>query len=69
MLDEKDFKAVTEILAANRNSHLGPGGIWRDGRDSAAESIAEETADYFATQNLRFDRERFMKACGLEGGE
>lgn len=65
MLTKKDFKAVAEIIAINHNPHLGIGGMWRDGRDSAAESIAEEMADYFATQNPRFDQGKFLKACGL----
>lgn len=30
------------------------------------ESVARRLADYFATDNSRFDRARFLKACGVE---
>jgi hypothetical protein len=36
------------------------------GWDRGCRDIALRLADYFATQNPRFDYERFMKACGLE---
>lgn len=28
--------------------------------------VTERLADYFASQNERFDRERFLKACGFD---
>lgn len=55
MLTRKDFKAVAEIIRSNR----------RDGVESTLDNAAYELADYFATQNPRFDRSRFMQACGL----
>ena len=30
-----------------------------------AVEMADELADYFASDNPRFDRERFLDACGL----
>lgn len=33
---------------------------------TTCEEIANEAADHFAVSNPRFDRARFMKACGLE---
>ena len=62
MLIQKDFKAVAEIVEINRDS-------WPDDYDNgycdAANDIARKLADYFATDNPRFDRSRFMKACEL----
>ena len=66
MLDEKDFKAVAEItynwLPLPNQYH----------KKYSADVLAEENlvflwklADYLATQNPRFDRSRFMRACGL----
>jgi len=61
MLTKKDFKAVAEIIEQAC-------GIYDDEEvcGEIASIITHNLADYFATQNPRFDRERFMKACGLE---
>lgn len=32
-------------------------------------TIVGKTADIFAADNPRFDRSRFLKACGIEEGE
>ena len=64
MLTEKDFKAVAEILA----EELDPACLCSEDPCSeclCVERIRIQLADYFATQNPRFDRKRFMKACGL----
>ena len=62
MLTKKDFKAVAEIIEKrkklNRGTRLTSNFLY-------ADDLAGDLADYFATQNPRFDRERFMKACGL----
>lgn len=34
--------------------------------DIAIRDFADSLADYFATQNQNFDRDRFIKACGME---
>jgi len=56
MLTRKTFKAVAEIIESNRGQ----------GVEYTLDNIAEELADFFATQNPRFDRDKFLKACGLE---
>jgi hypothetical protein len=35
------------------------------GERVAAQTIAHRLADLFARDNARFDRSRFLKACGL----
>ena len=55
MLTKKDFKAIAEIIKRNN--------CWKE--EYYTEKIAKAFADYFATQNPRFDRERFMQACEL----
>ena len=65
MLTKKDFKAIAEIIVEQT---ICP---WEDDpfiiktAKDVAHVYAKAFADYFATQNPRFDRERFMKACGL----
>lgn len=51
----KDYKAIAEIIRAN-NRH----------RANDAEYIALEIANYFALQNPRFIRSKFLQACGIE---
>ena len=67
MLIQKDFKAVAEIIRRQST-------CFTDEEDliliKAAKDVgrcyASDLADYFTTQNPRFDRSHFMKACGLE---
>ena len=64
MLTQEDFKAVAEII----EEQVDFAKVF-SGQSFALRSyrvIAENLADYFATQNPRFDRERFMKVCGLD---
>jgi hypothetical protein len=71
MLTKKDFKAVAEIIRKEvpycRIQGYALQGITQgdNARIGTCSWIAQNLANYFATQNPRFDRERFMKACGL----
>ena len=62
-MDEKDFKAVAEIIKAGIDVTVIHSTT--EPNTTIKGNIAEKLADYFATQNPRFDRERFMAACGL----
>ena len=48
MLYKKDFRAVADII------YRGKGNSWW---------IATKLADYFATKNKHFDRDKFLQAC------
>lgn len=56
-MSKKDYIAIAEII---KKSFSG---------DTSTEFelpiLAEHLADYFATDNLRFDRDKFMTACGI----
>ena len=71
MLTKKDFKAVAEIInAAREDDFIGENfkSSCEDfdlGWDRACRGIVPRLADYFTTDNPRFDRSRFMRACGL----
>lgn len=60
MLTKKDFKAVAEIINKHTIEHVS-----YPGDEIVKHGFTNELADYFATQNPRFDRERFMQTCGL----
>jgi hypothetical protein len=49
----------TARIIANANTHIP--------HKYAIHAFAKEFADLYANDNPRFDRDRFMRACGLEG--
>jgi hypothetical protein len=52
-MTRKDFQAIADIIA-----EVGPGGandVW----------LAGHFADMLATTNPRFDRDKFVRACGV----
>ncbi len=55
MLTRKVFEAQAAII----KEHLP-----KVGREFSHE-MASDLADYFERENPRFDRERFLEACGL----
>ena len=62
MVTKKDFKAMAKII--NNNTHeqfcIGGNTVWL-----SKQYTCRDIADYFATQNPRFDRQKFLDACGL----
>lgn len=59
---QKDYIAVAAVLRA-QDRRLG-------GWDGTVADIAQGLADVFATDNPRFDREKFLQAsCGVNAEE
>lgn len=56
----RDFDAVAKIIESR----------WSETMGTEAEELLVDVscrlADYFASQNDRFDRERFLVACGID---
>lgn len=69
MMTRKNFEAIAAIVKSNiPNAGTGTGYMFDEnaaGQTYAAENIADELADYFATENPNFNRQRFLKACGF----
>ena len=66
MSTKKDYKAIAEIIKNGSLQNIKP----TDGSalvifaiQKAGSDIAQDLADYFATQNLRFNRQKFLIAC------
>jgi len=59
-MTRKHVKAIAAIIA-EKGCYSEPG----NERDMVIKHIAEDLADYFASENQNFDRERFLKACGI----
>jgi hypothetical protein len=58
----RHYEAIAEVIKVERG-RLFRG--YTDGRGYGAEAVALELADLFARDNPRFDRARFLSACGL----
>jgi hypothetical protein len=55
-MSRKDFEAIATIIDVTRADYGADGGV---------REVATELANYFVRVNHRFDRERFLEACGL----
>jgi hypothetical protein len=58
-MTRKDYEAIAERIAQNAEKYQ-----YDRGADIVAE-IAEDLAEIFADENPRFDRDRFIDACGV----
>ena len=64
MTTRKDYKAIANILNYHIRYNANADGN-EDGSLDVCEAITEELANYFAADNPHFNREKFLKACGV----
>lgn len=57
-MSRKDFEAIAAIL----KDHIPVQG---EAVDITYADTVTDLADYFKSQNVRFDRRQFLTACGL----
>lgn len=66
MMTKKDFEAIASIISQHETDFMD----CHEQAESAATitrtRIAEDLADLFVEDNPRFDRDRFLAACGLQ---
>lgn len=63
-MTRKDFVAIAAILNDAREDAMVLEAIGNGGGAASTLEIATGLANYFETVNPRFDRERFLTACG-----
>lgn len=63
-MTKKHFKAIAEIIKQERESTPGES-RYEQGCVDTANSIGRELASFCATMNPRFDRAKFLTACGI----
>lgn len=68
MPTKKDFCAVARILSQSVHSQY-PSAVYEAGAREARSYVAYALADWYARQNPRFDRSRFLAACGISVNE
>lgn len=59
----KDYVAIAKIINTDYMFEKAWG---TRAAARAIETLANKMADYFASQNERFDRNHFMDACGMK---
>lgn len=52
----KDFKAIAKIVNHN----------WIEERYIEKDDFLKDLCDYFKTTTAKFDKEKFLKECGVE---
>lgn len=65
MFTRKHYKAVAEIIKKHYTSNSGADGTTAT-EQYVCRNIASDLAYYFEQNNSRFDRNKFMAACGLD---
>lgn len=65
-MSKRDYEAIAAIIKERREAaDKVKSGHIRFTTRFAAAAIARLLADYFASANPRFDRDKFLEACGL----
>ena len=59
-MTRKDYVAIAERIAETRKYHE------RDEAVDALDFLARDLAQHMANDNPRFNRARFLKACGVQ---
>ena len=66
MLTRKHFEAIAEAIADIQYNHNDSHDMYVRGLTEMRHAIAHNLADYCEGNNSRFDRRKFIKACGVE---
>jgi hypothetical protein len=66
-MTKKDFELIARTIRARREGANGDD-PWMAGFRAAHTALARDFADALAASNPRFDRESFLRACGVEAG-
>ena len=64
MFTPKHYTAAAQIIADLPTGLDDP--YWSMADTSSREQVAKRFCDLFASQNEKFDKKRFLDACGIE---
>jgi hypothetical protein len=68
MMTRKDYRVLADTIRAERIEWLQTGGVGVKALDSLAKSIASTfyaNSGFDGNGNRKFDRDRFLVACGV----
>ena len=68
-MSKKDFELIARVLKrcrADSEYHTALSGPQRRAAVASIDNASIDFADELAATNPRFDRERFLRACGVE---
>lgn len=63
-MTRKDYERIASIINETRDTVI-PGGEHRMYSDSTLYNLADRMADELQRENPKFNRERFISACGF----
>jgi hypothetical protein len=66
MSTKKNFIATAELLNSARRNYQLTGTQAADIAATVCDRLAHEFADLYEKENARFDRGRFLSACGVK---
>lgn len=66
-MTRKDYVAIAEAIAASKLGEYADleEAQYYSGREDGVTVVARNIADVMQSDNPRFDRSRFLKACGV----
>lgn len=66
-MSKKHYEAIASLLKQRRDNEAGSRAQGAGTRAAVAtiDAVALDLAGYFAADNQRFDKSRFLKACGV----
>ena len=65
MFTQKHYTAIAKVIANDLPAGLDEP-YWTMGDTSSREQIAKQFCELFDGQNEKFDKTRFLDACGIE---
>lgn len=65
-MTKKDYELIARIFHKNITSNHPKETEVRFRATTISKAMAQQFADVLATNNPRFDRTKFLKACGIE---
>ena len=61
----RDYEKIAAVFSDTKKTYQG-GSIWIEGGEQIHHTLVHNTADTLAQGNPHFNREHFLKACGIE---
>ena len=65
-MTRKDYIRFAAMLKDMRIANVNPDYPWKHADKPTLDAVVLDTARIFAADNSRFDRVKFLKACGVE---
>lgn len=65
-MTRKHYRAIANIIKLERSTEFAINDINMDATLDVLKNVANNLAGYFEQDNPKFNRQRFLDACGIE---